>query len=73
MDEKLRNILSYFTKNTPEENTTIGDMAMDSLDIAEMTCSIEDEYGISIPLELFSSINEQTTVGEIQEIIRKSS
>ena len=48
------------------ESRIVDDLGADSLDVAELIMSVEDEFGIAIPDE---DATELTTVGKIVEYI----
>lgn len=53
-----------------ETNPKLSDLHADSLDVVEMVMAIEDELGVEIPDEVFSTDPKQT-VGEFVESIEK--
>ena len=70
--EKLRNDLAKQFEIDPEtitmETNIVDDLGADSLDIAEMLMTLEDNYGITIPDEDASSL---ATVAAIVDYLER--
>ena len=68
--EKIKNFIGEQLGINPSEISDdaniVEDLGADSLDIAELLMTLEDEYGISIPEE---KINGMKTISKIEEII----
>lgn len=71
--EKLKNIiaevLSIDAEEITLESTFTDDLGADSLDIAQILISIEDEFDIDIPDDVMERI---TTVGEAVDAIKEA-
>ncbi len=72
--EKLKSIIAEVLNiDDPEEitmdSTFTDDLGADSLDIAQILISIEDEFDVDIPDDVMENI---TTVGEACEAIREA-
>ena len=69
--EKLKSIIAEVLNLDPDEitpeSTFTDDLGADSLDIAQIIMSIEDEFDIEIPEDVMESIQ---TVGEACDAIR---
>ena len=68
--EKIQNILAQQFEVSADsisaDTNIVDDLGADSLDVAELIMSVEDEFGIAIPDE---DATELTTVGKIVEYI----
>lgn len=68
--EKIKNIIGEQLGINPseisDEANIIEDLGADSLDIAELLMTLEDEYGITIPEE---KINDLKSISKIEELI----
>ncbi|MBQ8844582.1 MAG: acyl carrier protein [Clostridia bacterium] len=68
--EKIKNFIGEQLGINPSEISDdaniVEDLGADSLDIAELLMTLEDEYGILIPEE---KINDMKTISKIEEII----
>ncbi len=66
MNEKILQILTEVSGTAAEsikENTRLADdLGLTSFDLADVVVSIEDEYGVSIPDEVFQTLH---TVGDV--------
>ena len=52
--------------------TLIDDLRFDSMDTVEITMSLEDEFEIDLPDELFDNLSaEEYTVGKFFEVVQK--
>lgn len=72
--EKLKNIICEVLNlenpdDITEDSTFTDDLGADSLDIAQILISVEDEFDIDIPDDVMENIS---TVGEACEAIRKA-
>ena len=69
MLDKLNKIIADYTGNnvtlTPE-TILMADMGMNSLDLAQLACKVEDEFDIEIPDRAISSIK---TIGDVISLI----
>lgn len=66
--EELKHIIytTTFTEDVTEESTLEDDLALDSLDVAEVVLECEKEFQITIPDE---SIEDVTTVQQLLDVI----
>ena len=68
--EKIKNFIGEQLGINPSEISDdaniLEDLGADSLDIAELLMTLEDEYGISIAEE---KMNDMKTISKIEEII----
>ena len=68
--EKIQNILAQQFEVSADsisaDTNIVDDLGADSLDVAELIMSVEDEFGIAIPDE---DATELATVGKIVEYI----
>lgn len=66
MLEKLKTILADYSSETVEDITgdtaLIADLGLNSLDLIELACAIEDEFEIEIPDR---AIQDFKTVGDV--------
>lgn len=72
MLEKLKNILKDYTQNDIEidESTNLkNDLGLNSLDLANLACSVEDEFNIEIP---DNSLKDFKTVGDVISFIENA-
>lgn len=72
MNEKILQILAEIAgadAASINENTRLADdLGLTSFDLADVVVSIEDEYGVSIPDEVFQTLH---TVGDIFAAAKK--
>lgn len=72
MIERIKNILSEFTKfpieNMTEESNLVVDLGLDSFDVVNIVVAFEDEFNIEIPDRY---IKEFITIGTIKEYLEK--
>jgi acyl carrier protein len=72
MNEKILQILAEVSGTDAEsikENTCLADdLGLTSFDLADVVVSIEDEYGVSIPDEVFQTLH---TVGDVFAAAKK--
>lgn len=66
-DEIFKMIKEKTTKNF-DENTSIRDLGLDSIDMVEMIADFEDKFNIEIPSEKINSIK---TIKNLLDIIDK--
>ena len=70
MEEKVKKILSEISgipvTEIHRDTRIIGDLGMNSFDLADTVVTVEETYGFHIPDERFSDIE---TVGDIIQII----
>ena len=68
--EKIREALAAQFEVEPEsismETSLVDDLGLDSLDVVELIVCLEDEYGVSIPDDVASTL---TTVGKIVDYV----
>lgn len=69
MLDKLNKIIADYTGNnvtlTPE-TILMADLGMNSLDLVQLACKVEDEFDIEIPDRAISSIK---TIGDVISLI----
>lgn len=74
MIEKLKDLLAEYSgeKDTPiTENTDLkNDLGLNSLELAELACAVEDEFDIEIPNKAIHTI---VTVGDVIKYIEENS
>lgn len=72
MNEKILQILAEIAgadAASISENTRLADdLGLTSFDLADIVVSIEDEYGVSIPDEVFPTLH---TVGDVSAAAKK--
>lgn len=72
MLEKLTKILIYYTGNNElvlsEEQQLIADIGLNSLDLMNLVCEIEDEFDVEIPDRMLRNFK---TVGDVMDYIKK--
>lgn len=72
MNEKILQILAEIAGTDAasiSENTRLADdLGLTSFDLADIVVSIEDEYGVSIPDEVFQTLH---TVGDVFAAAKK--
>ena len=72
MIEKIKQVLAeqlgIDASTIKDDANILEDLGADSLDIIEMLMTLEDEYGITIPVD---KINQVKTVSEIAELIEE--
>mgnify|MGYP002518974256 FL=1 len=72
MNEKILQILAEVAgvdEGSIDENTRLADdLGLTSFDLADIVVSIEDEYGVSIPDEVFPTLH---TVGDVFAAAKK--
>ena len=72
MNEKILPILAEVAgvdEGSIDENTRLADdLGLTSFDLADIVVSIEDEYGVSIPDEVFPTLH---TVGDVFAAAKK--
>lgn len=72
MNEKILQILAEIAEADAasiSENTRLADdLGLTSFDLADVVVSIEDEYGVSIPDEVFPTLH---TVGDVFAAAKK--
>lgn len=72
MNEKILRILAEVAgvdEGSINENTRLADdLGLTSFDLADIVVSIEDEYGVSIPDEVFPTLH---TVGDVFAAAKK--
>lgn len=72
MIEKLEKIIQEYTEDTSisiNENTAlIADLGLNSLDIVNLACNVEDEFDIEIPDR---AIKDFKTIGDVVAYIKK--
>ena len=72
MFEKVRDMLAKQLNLKPEQITpqsdVVKDLGADSLDVVELLISLEDDYGISIPVHDIVNVK---TVQDIVDMIEK--
>ncbi len=73
MNEKILQILAEIAGTDAasiSENTRLADdLGLTSFDLADIVVSIEDEYGVSIPDEVFPTLH---TVGDVFAAAKKA-
>jgi len=69
LKEIIADVLSVDPENITADSTFTDDLGADSLDIAQILISIEDEFDIDIPDEEMEHIK---TVGDAVEAIRNA-
>lgn len=69
MKEKFFNIVKRLTGTYPSDSTTVLDLGMDSIDVAELSLAIENDFGKEIPQEKICRITGATTMLEIFNFI----
>lgn len=71
MLEKLKEILYEYTGNHEvaiDENTVlIADLGLNSLDLVDLACTVEEEFAVEIPDRV---IRDFRTVGDVLSFIR---
>lgn len=64
--QKVKNIIVEQFEKNPEgismDKSLLDDLGLDSLDIFDLICALEDEYGFHFERQMESSIN---TVGDV--------
>lgn len=73
MIEKLTEIINEYTGNNgaeiAENTLLIADLGLNSLDLVNLACKVEDEFDIEIPDR---SIKDFKTVGDVISFIKSS-
>lgn len=73
MIEKLTEIINEYTGNNgaeiAENTRLIADLGLNSLDLVNLACKVEDEFDIEIPDR---SIKDFKTVGDVISFIKSS-
>lgn len=73
MIEKLTKIINEYTGNNgadiAENTLLIADLGLNSLDLVNLACKVEDEFDIEIPDR---SIKDFKTVGDVISFIKSS-
>lgn len=68
--EKIKNIigeqLGINSSEISDDANIVEDLGADSLDIAELLMTLEDEYGITIPED---KINDLKSISKIDELV----
>ena len=71
--EKLKKVIAEVLSVDPDEitleTTFADDLGADSLDFLEIVMSVEDEFGIKVPVE---DVKDITTVKDAYEEIKKA-
>lgn len=69
MKEKFFNTVKRLTGTYPTDVTTVNDLGMDSIDVAELTLAMENDFGVTIPREKTSRITGATTMLDIFNLL----
>ena len=73
MLERLKEILTKATgimpENITEQTNLKSDLGLTSYDLAELACTVEDEFDIEIPNRAIATLK---TVGDVVSFIEKS-
>ena len=72
MTERIKSILSEFTRypveDMTEESNLIVDLGLDSIDVVNIAVAFEEEFDLEIPDR---DIKGLTTIGKIKEYLEK--
>lgn len=73
MIEKLKKLLSEYTgengSNINENTDLKNDLGLNSLELAELACAVEDEFDVEIPNKAIHTI---VTVGDVIKFIEEN-
>ncbi len=72
-EKKILEIIAEYTNYSPEqldeEMNFVDDLGIDSLDLAQIVMSIEDEYGVELEEEVLEGI---ATVGDALALVKEA-